>query len=90
MQNFPRGSLSSRSSKKIRGVLIDVAGLKGVETLPDFRGKGCAREVTAEWARRVRAAGAIPMYSTSWENKASQAVARKLHLNCYGADFHLA
>lgn len=62
----------------------------GVETLPDFRGKGYAQQVTAEWARRVQAAGAIPMYSTSWENFASQAVARKLRLYCYGADFHLA
>lgn len=62
----------------------------GVETLPAFRGNGYAKEVTAEWARRVQAAGAIPMYSTSWENKASQAVARKLHLHCFGVDFHLA
>jgi hypothetical protein len=62
----------------------------GVETLPDFRGKDCAREVVAEWARQVRAAGAIPMYSTSWQNSASQAVARKLRLNCYGVDFQLA
>lgn len=62
----------------------------GVETLPDFRGKGYAQQVTAEWARRVQAAGAIPMYSTSWENNASQAVARKLRLNCFGVDFHLA
>lgn len=59
----------------------------GVETLPDFRGKGYAKDVAAEWARRVRAAGAIPLYSTSWENKASQAVARKLRLECYGSDF---
>lgn len=59
----------------------------GVETLPDFRGKGYARDVTAEWARLVRAAGAIPLYSTSWENIASQAVARKLRLKCYGSDF---
>ena len=62
----------------------------GVETLPDFRGKGYAKDVTAEWARRVRAAGALPLYSTSWENKASQAVARKLRLECYGADFGVA
>jgi len=62
----------------------------GVETLPDFRGKGYAKDVAAEWARRVRAAGAIPLYSTSWENTASQAVARKLRLACYGADFAVA
>lgn len=62
----------------------------GVETLPDFRGKGYAADVAAEWARRVRAAGAIPLYSTSWENRASQAVARKLRLKCYGTDFSIA
>jgi GNAT superfamily N-acetyltransferase len=61
----------------------------GVETLPDFRGKGYAKDVVAEWARLVRAAGAVPMYSTSWDNKASQAVARKLHLKCYGADLQI-
>lgn len=61
----------------------------GVETLPDFRGKGYAKEVTAEWARRVQATGAVPLYSTSWENTASQAVARKLELQCYGTDFHI-
>lgn len=62
----------------------------GVETLPDFRGRGYAKDVTAEWARLVRVAGAIPLYSTSWENNASQSVARKLHLRCYGADFNVA
>lgn len=61
----------------------------GVETLPDFRGKGYAKNVTAEWAQRVRAIGAIPLYSRSWENNASRAVARKLRLECYGADFAL-
>jgi RimJ/RimL family protein N-acetyltransferase len=62
----------------------------GVETLPDFRGKGYAGDVTAEWARLVRAAGAMPLYSTSWENHASQAVARKLRLKCYGVTFNIA
>jgi predicted GNAT family acetyltransferase len=62
----------------------------GVETLPDFRGKGYAAAVTAEWARRVREAGALPLYSTAWENVASQTVARKLNLRCYGTDFHIA
>lgn len=62
----------------------------GVETLPDFRGRGYAREVTVGWVRLVRAAGAVPLYSTSWENVASQAVARKLGLKCYGDDFQIA
>lgn len=61
----------------------------GVETLPEFRGRGYAKEVTAGWARLVRSMGAVPLYSTSWENTASQAVAKKLHLIMYGADFHV-
>ena len=61
----------------------------GVETLPDARGKGYAKDVVAEWARLVRAGGAIPLYSTSWENTASQAVARKLCLECYGAEYQV-
>ena len=61
----------------------------GVETLPDFRGKGYARDVVAGWASLVQSMGVIPLYSTSWENTASQAVANKLHLVPYGADFHI-
>jgi RimJ/RimL family protein N-acetyltransferase len=61
----------------------------GVETLPGFRGKGYAAEVVAEWASLVKSMGAIPLYSTSWENIASQAVARKLELVPYGEDFHI-
>jgi RimJ/RimL family protein N-acetyltransferase len=61
----------------------------GVETLPEFRGKGYAGDLVAAWALLVRSLGAIPLYSTSWENAASQAVARKLRLAQYGADFHI-
>lgn len=62
----------------------------GVETLPEFRGNGYAKTVVLEWARLVRKTGAIPLYSTSWENAASQAVARKLGLKCYGVTFEVA
>ena len=61
----------------------------GVETLPDYRGRGFATDVTAGWARLVRSEGALPLYSTSWENKASQAVAKRLRLKLYGIDFHI-
>ncbi len=61
----------------------------GVETLPECRGKGYAKDVVAGWARVVQSLGAIPLYSTSWENTASQAVAKKLHLVPYGADFQV-
>lgn len=62
----------------------------GVETLPDFRGKGLAPSVTANWAERVKVLGAVPLYSASWTNRASLAVARKLGLSYYGSDFHIA
>ena len=62
----------------------------GVETLPEFRGNGYAKTVVSEWAHLVRKVGAIPLYSTSWENRASQAVARKLKLKCYGVTFEIA
>jgi hypothetical protein len=61
----------------------------GVETLRDFRGKGYAKDVVAGWARLVQSMGAVPLYSTSRENTASQALARKLRLVQYGADFHV-
>lgn len=48
-----------------------------------------ALDVVSEWAQRVRALGAIPLYSTSWENEASRGVARKLSLEYYGADFQI-
>jgi len=61
----------------------------GVETLPGFRGKGYAAEVVAGWASLVKSMGVIPLYSTYWENIASQAVARKLELVPYGEDFYI-
>ncbi|MDX1394661.1 MAG: GNAT family N-acetyltransferase [Gemmatimonadota bacterium] len=67
----------------------DVAEEAGVETHPDFRGKGLAGEVTAAWAREVRRLGRIPLYSTSWTNGASIAVARKLGLIRYAATLHI-
>ena len=57
----------------------------GVETHPDFRGRGHATGAVAGWARAVREMGRIPLYSTSWKNSASRAVARKLGLVVYGA-----
>ncbi|MFB3890772.1 MAG: GNAT family N-acetyltransferase [Phycisphaerae bacterium] len=61
----------------------------GVETAPGFRARGCAMRAVAAWARTVRAMGAMPLYSTSWQNVASQALARKLGLRRYGADLHI-
>jgi hypothetical protein len=60
----------------------------GVETARALRGQGHAAPVVAAWARAVRAVGRVPLYSTSWENAASRAVARKLGLVRFGSDLH--
>jgi RimJ/RimL family protein N-acetyltransferase len=59
----------------------------GLETAPAFRGRGFAPRVTAAWATAIRASGRIPLYSTSWTNSASRAVARKLGLLQYAVDW---
>jgi RimJ/RimL family protein N-acetyltransferase len=61
----------------------------GVETHPDFRRKGYAAQVVAAWAIAVRSDGATPFYSTSWDNLASQGVARRLGARLAGVDFHV-
>lgn len=61
----------------------------GVETHPEFRGRGFAARVVAAWARSVRENDRVPLYSTSWENRASLAVAKKLGLAQFGADLHI-
>jgi len=60
----------------------------GVETLSDYRGRGFAANVVAGWAMAVRELGRTPLYSTSWDNVASQRVAAKLGLILYGVDLH--
>lgn len=61
----------------------------GVDTARAFRGRGFAGQVVAAWAREIRKASRIPFYSTSWENEASRAVARKLGLMQFGSDLHI-
>jgi hypothetical protein len=68
----------------------DAAAEAGVETAKAFRGRGLATRVTAGWALSIRASGRIPLYSTSWSNRASLAVARKLRLIAYASDWSLA
>ena len=61
----------------------------GVWTAPEARGRGYAGVVVAAWAKAVQKDGRRPLYSTAWDNLASQAVARKLGLICYGEDWNL-
>lgn len=61
----------------------------GVQTAEPFRGRGLALSAVSAWARDVQARGAIPLYSTSWDNAGSRAVARKLDLVQFGSDLHI-
>jgi GNAT acetyltransferase len=59
----------------------------GLETQEGYRGKGYAVAAVALWAAAVRQQGWLPLYGTSWENLASQGVARKLGAVMYGEDW---
>jgi GNAT superfamily N-acetyltransferase len=61
----------------------------GVETAAPFRGRGYARAVVAAWSAAVRALGAEPLYSTTWQNTPSRALARALGLVAVGRDLHI-
>jgi hypothetical protein len=69
--------------------MSEIAAEAGVETAAALRGRGLAPRVTAAWALAIRASGRIPLYSTSWSNAASLAVARKLGLVQYASDWDL-
>ena len=58
----------------------DLVAEAGVETAPEFRGRGFAGLATAAWATAIQVSGRTPIYSTSWSNAPSLAVARKLGL----------
>ena len=60
----------------------------GVETHPDFRGRGYGARVVATWAKAVQEMARVPLYSTSWDNEPSRALAKKLGLIQYGVDLH--
>jgi len=67
-----------------------VAAEAGLETAAAFRGQGLGPRVTAAWAAATRVAGRLPLYSTSWSNHASLAVARKLSLERCASDWSLS
>ena len=58
----------------------------GIWTLPPYQRRGFAAAAAAGWAAAIQASGRTATYSTTWDNHASQAVARKLGLRQYGVD----
>jgi len=69
--------------------ITSAAHAAGAETLVAARRRGMASQAVAEWARAVDELGAIALYSTWWDNVASQAVARRLGMKLIGVDFHV-
>ena len=69
--------------------LSPLAAEAGVETLDAMRGRGHATAAVAAWATSLRQRGLLPLYSTSWENFASQRVAEKLGAVRYGEDWEI-
>lgn len=61
----------------------------GIHTVEAYRGRGYAVATARGWAAGVYAQGKLPLYSTSWANTASQAVAARLGAVLYGVDFSL-
>jgi RimJ/RimL family protein N-acetyltransferase len=61
----------------------------GVETHPDFRGRGYAARAVGAWAKAVYEMPRVPLYSTSWENEPSRTLAKKLGLIQYGVGLHI-
>jgi predicted GNAT family acetyltransferase len=62
----------------------------GLETMLAYRRRGFGVTVTAAWAGIVQAEGRLALYSTSWDNAASQAVAARLGGRQYGEDFSIS
>jgi hypothetical protein len=66
------------------------AHVAGVETASAYRRRGHATSAVAGWSNDVMDLGCIALYSTSWENSASQGVAAKLGLEMFGVEYHIA
>ena len=55
----------------------------GVATEESYRGRGFGARVVAAWRAAVEREGLTPLYSTTWDNVASMAIARRLRLVPY-------
>lgn len=64
-----------------------IADEAGVETALTHRRQGHACNAVAGWASAILGRGKVPLYSTSWDNRASQAVARRLGFEMFGEEY---
>ena len=65
----------------------DVVAEAGLFTAETHRKRGYALAVVSRWAYELQEMGIQPLYSTSWDNTASQAVASKLGALMFASDF---
>lgn len=61
----------------------------GTYTIEEYRGRGYAAQGVRGWAAAVQATGRVALYSTWWENTASQAVASKIGAVLYAVEYSL-
>jgi RimJ/RimL family protein N-acetyltransferase len=69
--------------------ITPLAAEAGLETVPAYRGKGYAPRAVSGWAAAIQRSGRLALYSTSWDNHASQRVASKLGARLYGEDWSI-
>ncbi|MGN7411745.1 GNAT family N-acetyltransferase [Paenibacillus sp. SAF-068] len=69
--------------------LSDHGAEASLYTAPGYRGRGYAAQAVKCWQHYVKERGHLPIFSTSWDNLASQQVARKLGLIQFGVDFSI-
>lgn len=69
--------------------ITDTAHEAGVETLSKYRQQGHAANAVAGWVQALLAKKVIPLYSTSWDNIASQNLAKRVGFTLFGSDFHI-
>jgi GNAT superfamily N-acetyltransferase len=61
----------------------------GVDTLPAFRRRGYAAAVVDAWRAAIERSGRTPLFSTSYDNESSRALADRLGLVQYAETFSL-
>lgn len=62
----------------------------GVQTADSYRDRGHAAQAASRWALIVWDSGVVPLYSTSWDNIASQRLATTIGFVQYGVDLHFS